>query len=470
MKINNTFTFSPVLDKTTLDRMHASALEMIARTGFRVQLPEMQAEALKLPGFTEKNGRLCIAPERVQDWMKAAQASRAKTAPADPVTDFVFSVGDRAYWILDRDGTSMRQMTRDDVIVGTKLIEMLRPRGARGTTCGVPSDVPVPLQPLEQYMIAAEYSSAGGGTPQVCDIRTAQIVREMDKVYGRPFHQSVYLIGPLGITGSELEILWHFRHEVDGVLVGSMPIMGLTAPCDMLSTFTLAIAEVLGGAALFHALLPSAMITILPHPEPADLRTGAIVFGTPEWQLLDLMHREIMDYYGMSWNVKLSLTTASLPNAQAQIERTTSALLAILGGFHGIGPLGQLGLDEVWSPVQLLLDMEMLEYAARIARGPEPGEALALTTLPDLVDEVVTNGQLFAEHETTVMNYRAQYQQPELLQRMGRAQWLAAGRPDVLETAQRRVDELVAAYNYEAPQAIMRELRKIYAWGKSLQL
>jgi trimethylamine:corrinoid methyltransferase-like protein len=458
-----------ILDRPLLDRMHAAALDILARTGLRLEHQPIRAEIAKRKGFTSEGDRMLVAPELVSGWLderRERHAAEEGAARPDKPADLTYAVSDRNTWIVDRDGTTLRPMMREDVIAGTKMMHVSASRGVRGSTPGLPCDVPMPLRPIEQFMIGAEYSAQGGATPHICDIATAEIIRDMNRVYGRPFHQTVHCPSPLVFGGSEAEIFWRFREEIVLAAVGTMPMMGVNGPCDPIGVFTLSIAECLGTAAILRALKPELDIIIAPHPEPADMRTGAMVFGTPEWQLLDLMHRDVYEYYGRTYNVKLLLTSASLPNAQAQIERATSAVLGMLGGYTHFEPLGQIGIDEVWSPAQLILDLEMIAEAARIAQGVWSAPGLELDALPAVVDEVVRGGLLFAEHESTLADFRRQYRQPEVLQRIVRPQWETAARPDVLREAYQKADKLVAAYQHEPPQDILRELRTIYERGR----
>jgi len=242
--------------------------------------------------------------------------------------------------------------------------------------------------------------------------------------------------------------------------------MGISGPCDPIALFTLSVAECMGGAAILSELLPDVPVEIGSHPQPAEMRSGAMVFGSSEWQILDLMHKEVFDYLGHAYPFKHLLTSAALPNLQCQIERATGALLGVLGRYAGFEPLGQIGLDLVWCPEQLLLDLDIIGEALRIGEGAYSAPGLELDRLADVVDEVVRSGGLFAEHETTVKNFRQQYRQPAILQRLIPSHWEAAGRPDVFREAQRQADALVAAYDYEAPQDILRELRSIYSGAR----
>lgn len=459
---------SAILERAVVEQMHAAALSILARTGLRVEHGEIRERLLRRKGFTEDDGRLLIAPERVGAWRVRHATHKVPVAPeylSFPPDQYVYGADCRARWIVDDAGTGLRLLTRDDLVAGAKLLRMLEDCGVTGTTPGVPCDAPEETQALEQYVIAAEFSSHGGYTCQVADVTTAEIVREMDRVYGRPRHLTAYNPSPLIFGGPEVDILWHFREELDSALVGSMPAMGVTGPCDLIGVFTLAIAECLGAAAILHELLPEVSVTIYPHPQPADMRSGTMVFGSAEWQLLDLMHRDVLDYYGSDLNRKMIHTTAPLPNAQAQTERTAAALLGMTNGFTLFEPIGQLGLDEVWSPAQCMLDLDILGEAQRIARGAAPCAGLELEQLAEVTREAVQDSLAFSVHPTTLSNMNSVYHHPRVLSRCGRPQWAAAGMPDPVREARRQAEHLVASYDRGVDEERLREVRRIYEWG-----
>jgi trimethylamine:corrinoid methyltransferase-like protein len=191
-----------------------------------------------------------------------------------------------------------------------------------------------------------------------------------------------------------------------------------------------------------------------------------MMLGTPEFDLLDMMHRDIHEYYGVPWTMKLVHTSAPLPNAQAQIERSVCATLGVLEGYTYFVPIGQIAVDEVWSAAQTVLDIDIISHARRVAKGVESGTGLDLGHLAEVIDEVVREGGLFAQHESTVANFRTQYHQPRILERLTLAQWLDQKQPDVVLEAQRRAEELVVQHEYEPSQDILRELKRIYEKGK----
>ncbi|MEK7477365.1 MAG: trimethylamine methyltransferase family protein [Candidatus Coatesbacteria bacterium] len=458
---------SRLLDRATLDRMYAAGVRMLGETGIQVEHTEMREAIAKRDGFTLHDGRIRVSAAKAEATLKALRENAAPPPKRNPDSPLTLGVDDRASWIVDKDGTALRPMLRADVVESAKLVAMLHDRGVSGTTTGVPTDVPAPLIPLDQFMIGAEFSREGGGSSDVLDIYTAGVFRELNRACGRGFNRSIWSPSPLIFGGAELDIIWHFRNEVEFICVGSMPIMGMTGPCDPIGVFTLAAAECLGNAAIVRELLPKAGVMIWPHPEPADMGSGVMVFGTPEWDLLDLMHRDVHEYYGGRTDQKLIHTTASLPGAQAVSDHAGSMMLGAIYGLTHFSPGGMLALDEVWSPALLVIDAEILAHTRRIVQGVSTGEGLGLEELAGVVAEVVKEGGVFGDHESTVANMRSQYHRPRVNPRMNRAQWERAGRPDEIRTAQAEANRLIATFDYVAPAAQLKELRAIYEKAKA---
>jgi trimethylamine:corrinoid methyltransferase-like protein len=455
-----------LVGRETLDRMHEAAVTMIERTGIQVEHAGVREAIAGRAGFSLADGRVRIARAKVEAYVAEMRAQAAPVPVRDPDKPLSLGVDTRASYIVGRDGTTLRPMTRQDVVDSAKLVTMLGDRGVHGSTTGLPMDVPQALIPLEQFMISAQYSRGGGETNDVTDIPTSEAIRDMNRVYGRGFGRSVWNPSPMILGGGELDILWHFRDSVESVFVGSMPIMGVTGPCDPIGVFTLGVAECLGGAVILKELLPKAWVMIGPHPEPADMGSGVMVFGTPEWEILDVMHRDVHGYYGFRWDGKMIHTTASVPGPQAAADHAGSMMLGASYGYTSFSPGGMLALDEVYSPAQLVIDADILAHTGRIGRGAWSGEGLELDQLPGVVAEVIATGEAFITHDTTAANMRAQYHAPKVLKRRNRVQWEAAGRPDEVATAQAEADRLVAAFDYEPPAVILKELRAIYERAK----
>ena len=88
---------------------------------------------------------------------------------------------------------------------------------------------------------------------------------------------------------------------------------------------------------------------------------------------------------------------------------TTRTLL----GVRRFGVAGMLSLDEVFSPEQLLYDIEIRDHAQRIAKGID-GDCDHGRCLEDVRESIHQKG--FVALDTTVNTYRDVYWHPRLFE------------------------------------------------------
>jgi len=109
-----------------------------------------------------------------------------------------------------------------------------------------------------------------------------------------------------------------------------------------------------------------------------------------------------------------------VPNAQAGFEKALSTFLPVLFGAVGIGTLGQVNVAGItFSPVQLVIDNEIVGYIRRILRGFDVNEkTLAL----DVIREVGPGGN-FLSHPHTAANFRKEFYLSDLVERLPYSAW-----------------------------------------------
>jgi trimethylamine:corrinoid methyltransferase-like protein len=223
--------------------------------------------------------------------------------------------------------------------------------------------------------------------------------------------------------------------------------------------YTLSLAETLGGAAILHRLFPDAWVSFYPHPEPMDPRTGVMAFGTPEWNRLELLQREVLEHLGMTAHRMDILTSACMPDAQAQADKMAALAFGVAHGYTCFNVF-PLCADEVWSHVQLVLDVEYVHRAwvtHRRFAGAQRAED-AFDTLATCVQE----RRMVGETRDTVLHLRENYYRSPLPRVFSSSQWNDAGQPDPLVDAEAYAQELIEKADYAPPEDKLRKLMDIY--------
>lgn len=452
-----TATIPPSISGDCLDALVASALRMIAELGMDVRRPDLLERIRGQEGLAVRGSRVTIseatgretlaAMRRAHASPDAAHGGGAATGRDGPIV----RITSRPMSIADHRVHRLRPLTRGDVIHGTKLVDALsRQPGVYGTTCGTPQDAPLPLQPLEQYIIGYRYSRHGGWTdipldPEVAGVMEA--VREIAEEDYDPRRRAfaIWEPSPLRLDSTELHELLAFDGQVVRITVGSMPTMGLNGPVDPLGVYSLSVAESLGGAAILHRLYPEAELSILPHPQPMDLHTGNMIFGSVEWNRLDLLKKQILGHLGIPYRRKECLTSACMPDARAQADKVASVTFGVLHGFDQFG-MYPLCADEVWSDVQCVLDVEYVHDAWRTLK-PEADPAPAQDAYETMA-RALAEGTLPAEMEESVARLRQHYAPGPFRRYSTVALWDEAGRPDLLDEVAAYAEELVRQADY----------------------
>ena len=131
----------------------------------------------------------------------------------------------------------------------------------------------------------------------------------------------------------------------------------------------------------------------------------------------------------------------------------------MLGVRHFTGA-GVLSSDEIFSPEQLLLDLEVRDHACRLAAGWDP-ECDANRAIAE-IEEAIACGS-FAALESTMEEHRKRYWTPRGFYRGSFGAWQVAGRPDPRAGIRDRVRELTRTPAFVAPAERQRVLDRILA-------
>jgi trimethylamine--corrinoid protein Co-methyltransferase len=147
------------------------------------------------------------------------------------------------------------------------------------------------------------------------------------------------------------------------------------------------------------------------------------------------------------------LTDAKRPSAEAGAQKMLTAWPYALCGGATI-ETGRLAGDWLYSPIQMILDMEMAGAMKRALRGFEINEE---TLAAEVVDQVGPGG-LFAATEHAALHFRDEQWQPSIWARESLQAWHDGDRKTDVERARDRWYEVMA--QPDPPPAISEETEK----------
>jgi trimethylamine--corrinoid protein Co-methyltransferase len=152
-------------------------------------------------------------------------------------------------------------------------------------------------------------------------------------------------------------------------------------------------------------------------------------------------------------------TDAHVPDAQAGAESAVGWLLPALAWPDLLVGPGLLDGSTVFSPEQLLLDVELFRRCLRLRRGID---AALEEAVEEALEAVGPGSEFLARPATRRASHGGEWHLDRLGVRMAREHWEAAGRPDIVDDARRAVAETLATHRPPPlDEAVARELQRI---------
>jgi len=457
------FTREELISSDQAARVHELAKRTLQEIGVEVRHAGV-LERLRADGFRVRGDRVFFEPAVVDEYvgeMRRQISSWSAPAPAPDDGQLALSVSSYSLHVHDVETGRVVPYTTARLIEMCKLIDTLADDGVRGAPPGIPVDEHPDLQPVAQYRIAALYARQGATPVDPTSARTVNYLLDMAEVMGRPIHHlPVYLPSPLRLGGESLDVVLACVDRLSHISVSSMPATGATAPIHPFGALALAAAELMGGMVAIRALTGKPT-TFAVGIFPFDLRAGAMVFGSPENMLFQMLCADFNRFYGWArgrepGNIHVM---ATLPNTQSAAEKAAIMSLGAFMGARHFSCAGTLSLDDIFSPEQLLVDCEIRDWVQRAIQGVWMGEE----AVDDWLAEIRAGVQRgFIPLDSTLDHYKRHTWYPQRFQRGAIGIWLAKGQPRFSDRLRDEVRHRIATHDFELDAGRRREIEQIY--------
>jgi trimethylamine---corrinoid protein Co-methyltransferase len=423
-----------VLSATEIERIHQSALRILGEMGMEIQ-NETLLGRLAEAGFPIdlSKARVYFPEKLVETYLSQAQKHDWER--------HVPSVGGSAgiYHGRYHDPRTNELVPWDELNLAfyfalARSLEHIHGAHMLGSRLPVPG----PLEPLYERYYCWKYGGQEGSSiyldelcPYLLELYLLKTART-----GKPlidaFRGTVYLIPALKLGRHEAyQVVYFMEHGLRVRIGGSMLTMGADAPVTLAGAVTLNLAEQLALRLLNWALWGDTSFHLGGSLAGLDMRTTIRPFGRPEMAIANLMMAQIARFYGASFSGHSGLSDAKLPSVEAGAQKAISAVATLLAGGSFWMDAGLLGIDEICSPVQLVLDNEFLSALKRFTHPFEVDEqAIAL----DLILEAGPGGQ-YLDKVHTARRFRSEHWNPAIWSRQMLQSWLAGERKIDVELA-----------------------------------
>jgi trimethylamine:corrinoid methyltransferase-like protein len=367
---------------------------------------------------------------------------------------------------LDPETGRHRGATYGEAVRLARLSEALGASG--GPIPLAPGDVEPRLKTLVCEKIALLHTQGMGGWLTATDPEEIRLLADMYKAAGRRYALGLEgLITPLSFNPAVFDVYFQWCDDpcVDIGIMGSIPMAGATAPLVFPACLAIPLAEALALDYVFHVLSDGKLSCFDLRLEPFDMKAGSLAFGTPEQCLfIEAMCDFREKLFGIRPLRGTFRTNGKVLDAQTQIERTASFLWQASLGARTFGSVGQMSMDEVYSPAQAILDRETLRYGERLYRGLGDAAFRYDLDIVDIVRQGVEEGG-FMVHETTVALFRDFYDMDRLSSASNLATWMAHGSRRLEEIAWDEAQRVADAHTYDLDDVRRRDVETLFERG-----
>ncbi|MHC4591687.1 MAG: trimethylamine methyltransferase family protein [Planctomycetota bacterium] len=382
--------------------------------------------------------------------------SGAEPSPS-PGTPITIGNSDLNVSYLDPRTDENRPYETATVVQHAKLAFQLTEEGLlAGGVTGVPQDVPPRLQFVAGAYLDAVYNPRPSSHTLALDPEQFSFLLEIADLFGLPHVLCTEMISPLRFAGGSVDIAFEWLDRGHEIMVGvdPMPMLGVTAPADWHMGWAQSVAENLGSYIIFReagferVALPSFRLFV------PNMRVGTIYFSSPKHLTALLTRRKVREFFGLATSsAELMLVTAKRADAQAAAEKMAGAMLGKLYGFAHLEGAGGLWLDEIFSPVQLIIDLEIRNYVNSL----DPQLAGSAEDVLEVMERGLTGGG-FLDDPLTLDAFEDYIWRPGLFDLSPRGGWTG---PSVHERARDIAEARAAQYSYELTDERREELERI---------
>lgn len=441
-----------LLSPRDLNQIHTTTLEILSEIGVRFPVPEA-LEIFLSHGFQVEADMVYFEEGQIMEAVHQAPAEFTIAArnPARKVAvggdSFVLAPGYGAPFLIDPEH-GKRSPTLKDYQDLTRLTQALPNQDLTGYLLVEPQDLPpdqAHLHMLEAALTLTDKPFIGSAENR----QAAEDTMAMAKiVYGSPLQEPVTLgvisaLSPLAYSPDMIEAVLVYAEHNQPLIFANLVMAGSTGPITLAGMIAQQNAELLAGITLAQLVQPGVPVLYGTTSTNIDMRSGALVLGSPELSMVVTAHAQLARYYGLPSRAGGALTDASTLDAQAGYESMFSLLTAANSGINFVLHAGGIMSSYLaFSAEKLIMDDELCGMVRCYRRGIEIS--------PDTLDlagiQQVGPGGHYLNQPQTLKRCRTEFWQPDLADRSGLEAWWSGDRLDTAERARLRRQKLLDEY------------------------
>jgi trimethylamine--corrinoid protein Co-methyltransferase len=372
-----------------------------------------------------------------------------------------FTPGTAAINILDHKTNEIRKPNTSDFISYSKLMSGLQ-YIASTSTAFIPADVVGKISDSYRLYLSLLYCEkpvvTGAFTIEGFEImKDLQLIIRGTKEALKAKPLTIFSCCPTSplkfsdVTSQNVVDCARFGIPVEFV---SMPLMGFMAPVTLVGSLIQHTAETISGIIISQLTSPGTPILYGGSPALFDMRYETTPMGAIETMMIDCAYNEIGKFLGFPTQAYISLSDAKRLDAQAGLESSMGATLAVLSGINNISGPGMLDFESCQSLQKLVLDNEICGMTQRMARGIEPKEDFP--SIP-LFQELLKEKHLLISKHTRKYIKEEHHVSGKIINRANLSRWQEEGSLSLTDRANQEIERLLNDYQ---PSGLSEDIKK----------
>jgi len=273
---------------------------------------------------------------------------------------------------------------------------------------------------------------------------------------------------PLTYYRDSIDAMFTYINSGFPIYICSGSVAGGSAPSTIAGSSVTNNAELVGGVVIAQLIKPGVRTMVGDFVFPANMSTGAPLFGDIGAALHLAAYSQVWKKYGIPTAVSVSgLTNSKLSDYQCGYEKAIPTMIAALAGINVIDFHGGLTGELSAHPVQAILDDDVAGMIGRFIEGVDVSEE---TLAVDLIKEVGPIPGNFLTKEHTRKWWRKEQYTTRIADRITYPEWLKNGKKSALDNAKEKYEEILSNHkpvtlNREQDKAIeniLEELNEFY--------
>jgi trimethylamine:corrinoid methyltransferase-like protein len=453
------FSLSGGLTSAQIKVIHEAVVRTLSETGVAcAHRPTIEAVTAQ-PGVTYEQGRFKFAPETVEAAIESCRAAGKKLQPPEKI----FITGPyTCLGIIDMETNAVRSSTAADVVPMLKLAASFNQYGPAPV---YPHNLDSRLQVLWLEKACVENTPSMGG---FMVSHNPEIIRALRDLYAAAKRRYClllqFLISPLRLDEGALDLFWKFKDDPLMDIhpdICPIPVGGMTAPLVISGLLAQSISEALAGWMVVQRLGFGTTNSVLPvRVDSGDMRDMTVGYSLPENVMNQVLARDAAEHFaGYRLHSIYLNTNAKRADSFAAVDRTAQLLLLGLAGFrYFYMGAGQMSMDEIFSPAQFIIDLEIGRFVQHILDGPVwSGNAEEIVKA---IAEGAAEGS-FITHQTTLDMLPTLFDSL-LFRRDTLGHWQSAGQAAVEQLALEKARKAIDSYHFELDSSAQKEVNRVF--------